>query len=303
MSSIRVLKTFLAVAKHGTFARAGQEVGLTPAAVGLQMRSLEEDLGQALFDRSGRSVVLNTAGRLATARVTDLVHRFETLASDPADGLSGTVVMGALVSALMGAFANALWTLKREHPQLDVKLFAGLSSDFASRVEHGELDAAVVTQPPRSLPSSLTWTPLYSEPMILIVPAKPHFALADSAVEILRTAPFLRFDRSTWTGHLIEQVLARSRLVVREGMELNSVEAIVALVRQGFGVAIVPQLDNVKWSRDRDLRSVPIPGNRIQRHVGLLERTSHSRTRFTEAIKGHFAARGKGRGKGDASLV
>jgi DNA-binding transcriptional LysR family regulator len=64
------------------------------------------------------------------------------------DDLSGTVVMGALVSALMGAFADALWTLKRQHPALEVTLFAGQSADFAGRVERGELDAAVVTQPP-----------------------------------------------------------------------------------------------------------------------------------------------------------
>ena len=75
MPSIRVLKTFLAVAKHGSFAAAGTEIGLTAAAVGLQMRALEADLGQALFDRSGRSIVLNTAGRTAVPPTVDLVQR------------------------------------------------------------------------------------------------------------------------------------------------------------------------------------------------------------------------------------
>ena len=60
--------------------------------------------------------------------------------------------MGALVSALMGAFADALWSLKTENPGLEVKLFAGQSGDFANKVEHGELDAAVVARPPRALP-------------------------------------------------------------------------------------------------------------------------------------------------------
>ena len=64
---------------------------------------------------------------------------------------------------------HALWQLKREHPHLELKLFAGLSSDFAYRVEHGELDAAIVTESPRPLAASLVWTPLYSEPMVLIV--------------------------------------------------------------------------------------------------------------------------------------
>ena len=291
MSSVRVLKTFLAVARHGSFAAAGAEVGLSSPAVGLQMRALEEDLGQALFDRSGRSVVLNTQGRLAVPHVTELVQRYEALATGDADELAGAVVVGALVSSLMGAFADALWALKRDHPRLEVKLFAGLSSDFAPKVERGELDAAVVTRPPRGLPGGVKWTPLYTEPMILVVPRRPHFELARSAKEILATAPFLRFDRTLWTGYLVEQVLSRTRVAVNDSLELNSVEAILALVGQGFGVSILPKLDNVNWARDSDVRMVDIPGNRVQRHVGLLERRTHSRTRFTDAIKQHFRER------------
>jgi DNA-binding transcriptional LysR family regulator len=291
MSSVRVLKTFLAVVRHGSFAAAGAEIGLSAPAVGLQMRALEEDLGHALFDRAGRSIVLNTQGRAAIPHITELVQRYEALAAGDADELSGAVMVGALVSSLMGAFADALWALKRDHPRLEVKLFAGLSSDFAPKVERGELDAAVVTQPPRALPGTVKWTPLYTEPMILIVPRRPHFELARGAKEILATAPFLRFDRTLWTGYLVEKVLTRTRVQVNDSLELNSVEAILALVRQGFGASIVPKLDNVDWARDQNLRVVDIPGNKVQRHVGLLERRTHSRTRFTDTIKQHFRER------------
>jgi DNA-binding transcriptional LysR family regulator len=75
---------------------------------------------------------------------------------------------------------------------------------------------------------------------------------------------------------------------VRDAMELNSVEAIVELVRQGFGVSIVPQLANVRWSRDHSLAVVRLPGVDVERQVGLLERRRHSRMRFTAAIKAHF---------------
>ena len=104
MSSIRTLRTFLAVARLGSFAAAGKEIGLTAAAVGQQVRALEEELHLTLFDRSGRSIVLNTAGRARVAQVVDLVSHFEALAARHGDAqLGGTVVMGALVSALMGA--------------------------------------------------------------------------------------------------------------------------------------------------------------------------------------------------------
>lgn len=292
MPSIRTFKIFLAAARYGTFAAAGKEIGLTAAAVGLQIRALEEDLNQVLFDRSARSVVLNTAGRRLVPQIEELVRHYESLAAgDDGDQLTGTVAMGALVSALMGAFADALWTVKREHPRLDIKLFAGLSAQFTDMVERGELDAAVITQSRRQLPSSLVWTPLYSEPMVLIVPRQPHFPLPDSPFDILREAPFLRFDRETWTGDLVNAVLEQCNVDVRGEMELNSVETIIAIVRHGFGVSIVPQLANVHWERDGALRIIDLPGNDIKRNVGLLERSHHSRTRFTDAIKHFFSAR------------
>ena len=291
MSSIRTLKSFLAVARLGSFSAAGKEIGLTAAAVGQQIRALEDELHKVLFDRSGRAIVLNTAGRGMVAPVKELVARYEALAAGERGGeLSGTVVMGALVSALMGAFADSLWALTHQHPALEVTLFAGQSADFAAKVDRGELDAAVVTQPPMRLPSNLVWTALYTEPMVLIVPSKPHFALPGDGALILAQCPFLRFDRRTWTGHLVDEALTQCGATATTRMELNSLEAIVALVRQGFGVSIVPQLANLDWSRDRALRIVPLPGVDVSRAVGLLERRQHSRERVTEAIKAYFAS-------------
>jgi DNA-binding transcriptional LysR family regulator len=291
MSSIRTLRTFLAAARHGSFAAAGHEVGLSAAAVGLQIRALEASLRQTLFDRSGRAVVLNAAGRRMVPPIEELVLRYEELIDDRDGGsLSGTIVMGALVSALMGAFADALWSLKQENAGLDVKLFAGQSSDFTEKVRQGLLDAAIVTRPPRVLPSSLLWTQLYVEQMVLIAPRTPHFQMPADPLQILRHAPFLRFDRETWTGLLVNDVLDQCGVQVRDEMELNSVEAIVAIVRQGFGVSIVPKLANVRWAEDGELQVIELPAVDVQRRVGLLERSRHSRTRFTAAIKRYFAA-------------
>jgi DNA-binding transcriptional LysR family regulator len=290
MSSIRTLKTFLAVARHGTFAAAGKQIGLTPAAVGLQIRALEDALNCQLFDRSARAVILNSSGRALVPEIEDIVRHFESLAAQASlDSMSGTIIVGALVSVLMGAFADALWTVRQRHPKLDVHLFAGMSSDFTQRVEQGELDAAIVTQSPFPLSANLLWTPLYSEPMILIVPRRPHFTLPSSqAMQILAEAPFMRFDRHTWTGNLIQDVLDRLGVQVRDSMELNSVEAIIELVRHGFGISIVPQLANVSWQEDRELQLIPLPTTDIERRIGLLERANHSRTAFTDAIKLYF---------------
>jgi DNA-binding transcriptional LysR family regulator len=148
----------------------------------------------------------------------------------------------------------------------------------------------VVTQPPVRLAPNLVWTHLYSEPMVLVVPRRPHFEVPGQPTEILRRAPFIRFDRHTWTGALVDEALGQCGVGVRDEMELNSVEAILALVRQGFGVSIVPQLRNVDWARDRALRVLRLPRVAVERRVGLLERPQHTRGRFTAAIRAYFAA-------------
>jgi DNA-binding transcriptional LysR family regulator len=71
-------------------------------------------------------------------------------------------------------------------------------------------------------------------------------------------------------------------------MELNSVEAIIELVRQGLGYSIVPQLANISWSNDQQLRIQELPGKTIFRKVGLLERKKHLRQNVTQVIKQHF---------------
>ena len=289
MRSVRTFKTFLAVVEHGSFAAAGHAIGLTPAAIGLQIRSLEEELNQQLFDRATRSVALSTAGRKLVPAIQDLVRRHEALvAGSDTDGLSGTVVMGALISALMGSFADALWTLKKQYPRLEVRLLAGQSDDFMRKVEQGQLDGAVAIRSPHALPPSLIWTPLYREPMVLIAPRHPHFELPADPINMLRSCPFIRFDRTTWTGYLVSEVLRQCNVMPNDAMELNSFEAIMEIVRQGFGLAIVPKLANVDWSSDRGLMVIPLPCVVLERDVGLLERSSHLRTGFTDAIKQYF---------------
>ncbi len=301
-SSIRTLRTFLAVVRYGTFAAAGARIGLTPAAVGLQIKTLEQALNCELFIRTGRSIVLGPQGRLRVAKIEEIVSAYDSLIHiDQQEELSGHVSMGALVSALMGAFSDALRAIRRQHPRLHVTLYAGQSRDFAARVLRGELDAAVVTQSPEPLNQELLWTPLYTEPMVAIVP-RDALGLegakdpedggpgrTNPSYGVLATLPFLRFDQRTWTGRLVQQTLMHLGLSLDAEMELNSIETIIELVRQGFGGSIVPRLANVDWARDERLKVIELPGIAVFRHVGLLELRSHGRGSFTREIKAYFS--------------
>lgn len=287
MSSIRVLKNFLAITRHKSVAAAAKEIGLTAAAAGQQVQQLEADLGVELFDRTKRSLSLNHQGRSLIEPIQDIIARYEALGSDFKSDLSGTIVLGALVSTLMGAFGNALNKIKRSYPGLEVKLIAGLSSNFLDQVLDGTLDAAIVTESPYALPQHIQWTELYKEPMILIMPT-PLSKKGGNTPDQESDLAFIRFERNTWTGHLVDQTIRANKLNIKEGMELNSVEAIIELVRQGLGYSIVPQLANIAWDSDRQLVIKKLPGKTIYRKVGLLERKKNGRQNITQAIKQHF---------------
>lgn len=287
MSSIKTLKNFLAITRHKSVAAAAREIGLTAAAAGQQLQQLEREIGLELFDRTKRSLTLNAQGRSLIEPIQEIVASYEALGSNLKSDLSGTIVLGALVSTLMGAFGKTLNELKQSFPSLEVKLIAGLSSDFLDQVLDGSLDAAIVTESPYALPQNVQWTELYKEPMILITPMPLSKRKANSAQPESKL-PFIRFERNTWTGHLVNQAIKANKLSIQEGMELNSVEAIIELVRQGLGYSIVPKLANISWANDKQLIIQELPGKTIYRKVGLLERKKHGRQNITRAIKQHF---------------
>lgn len=287
MSSLRYLRTFLAVAQEGSLAAAAPRVSLTQAAVSLQMRALEAELRRELFDRSGRVLTLNAAGRALLPKAQQLVSLHDELRGGAllADPLTGAYRIGAVVSA-MSSLAHAVVALKHKHGQLDVKVISDRSGPLAALVEAGQLDAAILVKSAVRLPSSLAWRPLYREPLIVL--AHPEVR-ARKAVEVLAAQPFLRFDRSERTGALVTQGLKQLEVAAREFLELNSIEALAELVRQRVGVSLLPRLRRATWEQDPALRVLPLPELSLQREVGLLHRRE-AQGPLIDAIAQEFVA-------------
>lgn len=269
MSSIRLLRTFAAVAAEGSFAGAAARVALTQAAVGQQMRTLEADLRRPLFERQGKAVVLNEAGRALVPQVRRLLALYEQmLAPVPeADAMAGTVHLGSVVSAVR-PLIQATLALKAKHPGLDLHVSAAKSIELVERVEAGDLDAAIVVREPRAGSGELAWTPLYAEPMVLLAPRKIEDA---SPRAILQQQPFIRFDPTQHTGQLVERTLKRLKVQPQEFLELNALESIVDLVRSGLGVALVPLLRGARWAADAKLRVIDL-AQAEERRIALVQR-------------------------------
>jgi DNA-binding transcriptional LysR family regulator len=285
MSSVRLMKTFLAVAAEGSFAAAAQRVALTQAAVGQQMRTLEAELRRPLFERQGKSVVLSDDGRALVPQVRKLVAMYEQmLASAPAaEPMSGTVHLGAVVSAVR-PLIQATLALKARHAQLELHVSAAKSIELIGRVMAGELDAAIAVREPGSARGELVWTPLYTEPMVLLAPRKT----ADVPLrQLLQREPFIRFDRSQHTGELVERQLRRLRARPNAFLELNAIESIVELVRSGLGVAILPLLRGATWGADGKLRVIDIP-KAEERRMALVQRRNSAAAPVVSAVIREF---------------
>lgn len=288
MPSLRVLRTFLAVASEGSFTAAGQRVALTQVAVGLQMRTLEEDLKRKLFTRRGKLVTLNEQGRALVPIATQLVALYEqarhgTQADAP---LAGTVQFGSIVSAL-SQLVRATLELKRHHPAVDLHVVSGKSNRLITQVENRELDAAVVVHNPTLKRPTLVWTPLYAETMVLLTPSASRPAEPRVMVE---RYPFIRFDRTEHTGELVERTLRRLRAKPQEFLELNSIDAIVELVRDGMGVAMLPNLPRQTWGNDPRLRVLPLPQAAESRSIALVQLRTAPRAEIITAVGQQFVA-------------
>jgi DNA-binding transcriptional LysR family regulator len=288
MFSLRMLRTLQAVARTGSFAAAAEKTALTQAAVSLQMRGLEEALGRQIFDRRARQVAFTREGREVCARVDrilDLIDDLPAHADNADDTISGSVIIGAVVSVI-GALSLAVADLKTRHPELEVRLTSARSMELAQMVEAGEVDFAVVVGSANgALHDALVWTPLYEEPLMLVASRTSHTTRAgDDARQILRERGFLRFDRRVPTGIVIDRALKALDIAPPEYLELNSIETIVSLVRNDVGVSVLPVLHSSNWQNDPNLRLIPLPGAPFMREVGMIHRKTQRRTLLADTL-------------------
>jgi DNA-binding transcriptional LysR family regulator len=280
--SLRALRTLTAIAQHGTFARAAEAVHLTQSAVSLHVRALEEEFNALLFDRSKRLPQLTDAGHLAVERARDILSLYDSIAADLGDvsELRGRLKLGVIQTALTDVLPSALAALSQQHPQLRVTVASGMSAELAVRIEAGELDAAVTTEPVKPHPYGLVSNPLYQEGFWIIAPKEVD---ESDACRLLLDYPFIRFDRRAWAGRLIERELRRQRIRVQTSMELDSNTAIIRMVSSGLGVSIIP-LSPHDLNNLRNVVRMPFGNPQMTRQVVLLERQDRPAGRLADAL-------------------
>jgi DNA-binding transcriptional LysR family regulator len=277
----RFLESFVTVVDGGSMAEAARRLNLTPAAVAQRIRALESEIGARLLFRSGRNVRPTEAGAAIVGRARNFLGEVRDLKSIAAnDRPSGELRLGAFHTALSGLFPDILMLMKEKYPQIEVSIMRGNSVDLYPKVLAGDLDAAMIAQPLFAIPKVCDWRVLRDEPLIVLTPASapvrdPH--------SILASEPFIRLDRKSWAGQLIDGYLRRAGIRPRDRFELDSLEAIAAMVNRGLGVALVHDWAP-PWPEGLSLRKLPVPDPSFTRHLGLIWTRASLRLRLVHAF-------------------
>ncbi|MEM8703372.1 MAG: LysR family transcriptional regulator [Pseudomonadota bacterium] len=280
--SIRALRTLLSIHRHGSFRAAAEAENLTPSAVSLQMRTLEETWDLTLFERSQRTPKLNETGLALVGEAEAVIAAYDSLADrvSPKDEISGELILGAVPTTLTGLVPLALSELKKRHPGIRVRIVPGLSNQLLSEIDRGQIHAAVISRPDM-LSRSMLFSRLAEEVLVLLVSENTEDL---APAELLRSRPFIRFNRDAVVGKQIETWLQNNGISVNDAMELEGLEAISSMVAAELGISIVPQRC-IRESDRLPLKTLSLGDNSPSRVLGLASRQDTPRAGLVTAAE------------------
>ncbi|WP_432238996.1 LysR substrate-binding domain-containing protein [Herbaspirillum robiniae] len=239
----RYLRSLIAVADSGSIADAARAEGLTAAAVSQRIQALERELGFELLSRAGHAAKATEACIALLPRARRIVSEVALLAGDADDeGLTGTLRIGAISTALTGMLPGVLQTLTRQAPGVRPVIVPGTSRSLHQALLAGEIDAAILVRPPFELPRTLHARLLRQEELILLARRR----LRGDAAALLQAQPYIRYDPSAWGGRPAQRYLDDQGLRPTLLCDLDALETIAMLVADGVGVSLVPHWNGIE---------------------------------------------------------
>lgn len=280
-----VLTTFLEVAKQGNFSRAGQKVFRSQSAVSAQIHQLEEEYGEKLLDRAGKSVHLTPAGKV----LLDYARRMLTLRDESMRAVAdqnvtprGILAIGANEATCLYALPDAFAEYSRLYPAVQINIYRNFSRKIVERVDSGELDVGVVTLPVRS-PSLKIHSIFRDHLMLMVSPKHPLAKHPAVTVDEIAQHPLI-FPKTGYTRQLLDKLFRPYRGQLRVVMELPSVGMIKNFVAAGLGATLISASFAQAEARAGHAVLIPLKEVELWRELGLIYRKDRSLPRAAQAF-------------------
>lgn len=292
-NAIQHIRAFLAVAECGSFAKAALELNLSPSALTVQIQQLEEWLGVTLLERSPRQVSLTAAGQNNRGPMEKLLLDLDNIVSGSRDLAAlrrGVVTIAALPSLCSGALPPILKTFREQFPGVEVRLRDVVAQRIDALVRDGDVDFGVGVRARMS--HGLDFQVVMVDRLSLFVPAHHPLAKRQSiSLSELAGEPIILTGRDSSVRERVEQLFSEEGLMLTPGLEANYMSTVMALVRQGLGMTLLPE------SADEgrgDLVQVRIDHAGVNREIGLITRAgfglSPAAASFIEMMKDDMSA-------------
>ena len=278
------LMTLNSVLRHGSFASAADDMGLTASAVSLKMKRLEY-VGQPLFDRSGRTVRPTPLASDLAESVRTALDAVEEARTRHSAALSGRVVIGAIRSLQPTMIPLVLQEIGGRHPGLAVRVIQGDSGELLDHLKAGRLDGAALIRPTSGGSSRLDWQDLERQPFVFVAPPD---STESTAKALIARYDWIQFDTSLTSVRTAASHLHRLSPGTRPRFELESIEAVLAMVSAGLGVSIIPRLPVAPTAR-APVRQIPLGVSAPTRQIAFVCRSGDADNRRVRAIRDAFA--------------
>ena len=286
------ITAFLEVARNQSFSRAAEKLYRTQPAISAQIRVLEQECGQKLFDRLGRRIFLTRAGEVLFEHGEKLVamHREALQCVREADGTAaGKLVVGANEATCLYVLPQVFAEFKRQHPRVAVSIYRNFSHKILQKMAENQVDLGIVTLPVSQ--NNLKVIPFFEDELWVVLP--PSHRLAKRSwlkLEDLAAEPLI-FPKGGHTRELLEKLFRKHRDRLQISMELASVETIKKFVGVGLGISLLSRSYAEMEIRSGVLKMIPLQGVDLRRKLGLVYRTDRHLSLAAEAFAELLAAR------------
>lgn len=284
----RHILAFCALVRHGSFTLAAKELSLTQSAVSHVMKSLEEDVGCRLVDRIGRRAVPTQAGEQFHRHALRILREMRDARSSVDQLMEwghGRLRVGASTTACQYLLPSVLREFRQSFPKCTLRIETGDLSRQMELLRTSQIDVAVTLEPERA--EDLEFLPLFEDELRFVVSPLHRWAISGRAPrDQVASETLILYNKGSATFRLVEDYFRKEGILLRDFIELGSMEAIKELAKIGLGAGLLAPWVARQELAQRSLVAVPPGRVRLKRVWGLCHLKGRRPTLAEETFHG-----------------